>query len=189
MGTLSRFKQAITSDKLLQTTYYKVEFQNVPKYNGTMMLFGSDSGEKSFDLYCQAADLPGKKLTVLEVKKHAFTLRMPNVVEYDGTWKTTVLVNLQLDHYRELLKWQNWYSALNNDVGGERGFCDATATVSILDNNFQTKGVGKKLKIYGIFPSEVPALSMKQDSSDYLNADVTFTYSYCDDYSGSDPLG
>lgn len=190
MGTLSQFKQAITKDKLLQTTYYKVEFQNVPTFENSKELFGSSgSNAKSFDIYCQATDLPGKKLSVLEVKKHGFTLRMPNVIEYDGTWKTTVLVNLQLEHYRGLLYWQNHYSSLKNDMGGARGFSDATATVTILDNNFQEKAVGKKIKIYGIFPSEVPALSMKQDSSDYLNADCTFTYSYCDDYLATDPLG
>lgn len=182
--TLSKFKEKITQDKLLQTTYYKVSFTGVPV--GVADIDGN--GADAFDIYCQATDLPGKKLDVLEVKKRGFTLRMPGNVSYEGTWKVSVLVNLNLTHYKKLLKWQSFYSDVAKGMGGARGFSPANGVITLLDNNFNENSQAGKLVIYGIFPSEVPALSMKQDVSEYITSDVTFTYSYTSDYNGFDPM-
>lgn len=180
-NSVARFKQKITSDKLLQSTYYKVTFNDVKGGDG------DDLGLGEFDLFCQGTDLPGKKLGTLEVKRHGFTLRMPGNMEYDGSWKTTVLMDLSLKGYKNLLKWVAYYSTFENDVGGERGFPSTTATITLLNNLYQESNAGK-MTIYGIFPTEVPALAMKQDASEYLNVDVTFAYSYTDDFGGNDPV-
>lgn len=180
-GTVAQFKQKITDKKLLQSTYYRVVFDSVK---------GSEDnnfGLETFDLYCQGTDIPGKKLTTLEVKRHGFTLRMPGNMEYDGSWKTTVLMDLSLVGYKNLLKWVAYYSSFANDVGGERGFPTTTATITLLDNDYKDSKAGK-ITVYGIFPTEVPALAMKQDASEYLNVDVTFAYSYTNDFVDGDPL-
>jgi len=182
-NSVAQFKQKITSEKLLQSTYYKVTFNDVKgaKDNNFEL--------EEFDLFCQGTDLPGKKLGTLEVKRHGFTLRMPGNMEYDGSWKTTVLMDLSLKGYKNLLKWVAYYSSFSNDVGGERGFPSTTATITLLNNNYEeTPGAAGKITIYGIFPTEVPALAMKQDASEYLNVDVTFAYSYTDDFSEKDPV-
>lgn len=181
-NSVARFKNKITSEKLLQSTYYKVTFDQV--VGGVDKNFGLEE----FDLFCQGTDLPGKKLGTLEVKRHGFTLRMPGNMEYDGSWKTTVLMDLSLKGYKNLLKWVAYYSAFENDVGGERGFPSTTATITLLNNLYQEKSSAGKMTIYGIFPTEVPALAMKQDASEYLNVDVTFAYSYTDDFGEKDPV-
>lgn len=186
MGTLSVFKTALSAKKALQEDFYRVSFVSVPTGVG----FGPDTDPKdSFDIWCQGTDLPGRKLSVLEIKKHNFSLRMPDRMEYDGSWKTTVLLDMSLSGYQKLMKWQENYSNFGNDVGGNRGFPVGTAEVQVLDNLFQPNG--PKMRIYGIFPSEVPAISFKQDSSNVLTVDVTFTYSYCTDSNmdAGDPLG
>lgn len=183
--TLSKFKEKITKDKLLQTTYYKVSFTGVPPSVTDI----DGNGADAFDIYCQATDLPGRKLDVLEVKKRGFTLRMPGNVSYDGTWKVTVLANLNLTHYKKLLKWQTHYSDIAKGMGGERGFSPANGVITLLDHNFNENSAAGKLIIYGIFPSDVPAISMKQDNNEYVTSDVTFTYSYTSEYGvAHDPM-
>lgn len=183
--TLSKFKEKITQDKLLQTTYYKVSFTGVPPSVTDI----DGNGADAFDIYCQATDLPGRKLDVLEVKKRGFTLRMPGNVSYDGTWKVTVLANLNLTHYKKLLKWQTHYSDIAKGMGGERGFSPANGVITLLDHNFNENSAAGKLIIYGIFPSDVPAISMKQDINEYVTSDVTFTYSYTSEYGvAHDPM-
>lgn len=184
--TLSIFKTALSKKKALQEDFYKVSFISVP----AGVDFGPDPNqEDSFDIWCQGTDLPGRKLSFLEIKKHNFTLRMPNRIEYDGTWKTTVLLDMSLSGYKKLLKWQENYSNLKQDVGGKRGFPVGIAKIQILNNLFDA--TGPEMSIYGIFPSDVPVIPFKQDSSNAVTVDVTFTYSYCTDstMNGSDPLG
>lgn len=185
MGTLATFKQQITTKKLLQEDYFKVHFGNLPTgIDENLNLAGG------FDIWCQGTDLPGRSLSVLEVKKHNFTLRMPDRITYDGTWTVSVILDLSLTGYKALLKWQRYYSDFKTDMGGERGLPGATGTITLLDNNFNSNEEAKNpaappagtFKIYGIFPSQVPSISMKQDSSNYLTPQVTFTYSWCDDF-------
>lgn len=179
-GTLAKFKQEITGKKLLQEDYFKIHFEGVPEEDNNLGF----KEAPEFDIWCQGTDLPGRSLSVLEVKKHNFTLRMPDRITYDGTWTVSVILDLSLTGYKALLKWQRFYSSLKKDMGGARGFPEATGTVTFLNNNFEVE-TGKSagdFKIYGIFPSQVPSISMKQDSSNYLTPQVTFTYSWCDDF-------
>lgn len=179
--TLAKFKQEITTNKLLQEDYFKVHFENLPIDNDLDL-------PSEFDIWCQGADLPGRSLSVLEVKKHNFTLRMPDRITYDGTWNVSVILDLSLTGYKALLAWQRYYSNFETDMGGERGLPSATATITLLDNNFKTSENAGQFKIYGIFPSQVPNISMKQDSSNYLTPQVTFTYSWCDDFNNTTNL-
>ncbi len=178
MGTVATFRDQISSQKLLQSTYYKVSFTKVP--SGVDPNLGLGTG--MFDIFCQGTDIPGKKLTTLEVKRHGFTLRMPGNMEYDGSWKTTVIMDLSLKGYKKLLEWVNVYSNWDTEIGGDRGFPSGEAKIEILDNNYKPLTTAGAIQIYGIFPTEVPALAMKQDASEYLNVDVTFAYSYTNDF-------
>lgn len=176
MGTVAIFRDKISEKKLLQSTYYKVSFTQLPGGVGK----DDDFFDTDFDIFCQGTDIPGKKLTTLEVKRHGFTLRMPGNMEYDGSWKTTVLMDLSLQGYQKLLEWVNVYSNWDKEIGGDRGFPSGTAEIKILDNTYNE--TSQAITVYGIFPTEVPALSMKQDASEYLNVDVTFAYSYTNDF-------
>lgn len=181
MGTVAKFKTALTSRKGLQEDFYKVSFENCP--------INALTGTDEFDLWCQAATIPGRQLSVLEIKKHNFTIRMPDRMTYDGKWSVTVLLDLNLTTYKWLLKWQEYYSNFKNDIGGERGFPTGTAIVTTLDNKFEENTQVKPFKIFGIFPSNVPNVEFKQDSSGYLNPQVEFTYSYCSNGDSiNDPL-
>lgn len=184
--TLSVFKSALTAKKVLQTDFYKVSFTTVPSGVG----LGKDekSEDESFDIWCQGTDLPGRTMTVLEIKKHGFKFNMPNRIEYDGKWKTSVLLDMSLDGYKKLLKWQEVYSNFGDDIGGERGFPTGVAQIQLLDNKFEPNGPA--ISIYGVFPTSVPAVSFKQDSSEAITVDVEFGYSYCSELgnAGVDPI-
>lgn len=185
--TLAQFKQKITSDKLLQTTYYRVSFSQLPP-NVTDL--DKPNGGDSFDIYCQSAGLPGKTLENIELKKRGFTLNMPNIVKFSGDWSVKVLTNLNLKHYKLLMQWQNYYSDLRAGTGGNRGFPSAQAVVTLLDNNFNENTKAGKMVIFGIYPTEVPELQMDQEKSEYLTADVKFKYSYTSELvvGNGDPL-
>ena len=186
-NVLAKFKNKITADKLLQTTFFRLNFVGtIPVGTGFDKL-----NIEEFDLYCQGTDLPGKTLTNLEIKKRGFTLRLPNVIEYSGEWKTSVLLNMSLSGYKALLGWQNAYSDLRSGLGGMRGATGVNAEVIMLNERFEEAGgAAGKLIIYDIFPKEVPAISMKHDTSESITVDVTFNYSYTNDFSadGADPL-
>lgn len=188
-GLLSQFRQKITSEKLLQKQYYKLEFA-FEKQEGGNDIESSQVKELAgnFDLYAQSASIPGKNLTTLEVKKHAFTLRMPDQVTFDGSWSVNVLLNLSLSVYKRLLDWQAQYSSLECDMGGNRGFPSANAKVYLLNNLFTTDNSAGLMTIYGIFPTKVPQIDLSQEESAYLTPTVEFAYSYHDDFVGSDVL-
>ncbi len=183
-GTLSVFKSALSKKKALQTDFYKVTFTTIPQD-----VKFDNSGEESFDIWCQGTDLPGRTLTTLEIKKHGFKLNMPNRIEYDGKWKTTILLDLSLDGYKKLMKWQEIYSSLGKDMGGARGFPSGVAKIQVLDNLFEETNIA--MSVYGIFPTSIPAIQFKQESSETITVDVEFGYSYCSDHTmgSSDPLG
>lgn len=192
--TLGIFKTKVTSDKLAQQHYYQVKFQNLPK-NGK----GSNADGKkisdtydgdTFDIWCQAAKMPGQTLTELELKKHNFLFRMPDHVEFDGTWSVDILIDLSWNNYKRLLAWQNIYYDIAADGGGERGFPNAYAEVIPLDNNFKPMSGVPGMKIYGIYPKTVPSIDLSQEDSQYIKPTVEFGYSYTDYMAGgNDPIG
>lgn len=195
MATLAKFKSLVTDEKLLQQTYYKVTFNGIPNLGNDVAAANGGKGGKSllesenWDLYVQATKMPGKTLTELELKRHAITFRMPNVVEWDGTWNCTVLLDLSMNMYKTLLAWQSVYSNLRvHDGGGARGFPPVTATIQILDNTYNPKS-GVKMTLYGVYPKNVPALEFNQETNEYVKPDIEFGYSYADDMIDSNPVG
>lgn len=184
MATLSSFKTLVTDKPLLQQTYYRVSFEGL---NNIHVGVGDPVDGGKWDLYVQSSKMPGKNLTELELKRHAITFRMPNVVEWDGAWNCTVLLDLSMDMYSTLLRWQREYSdVFQFDAGGERGFPKVNAYIEILDNKYN--GTGKGMRLYGIYPRNIPALEFNQETSEYIKPDVEFGYSYADDMVGSNPI-
>lgn len=206
MATLSSFKTKVSSEKLAQQHYYKVSFSNLTPaqassgqgYNDTIDSAGYDKftgvdikdfeTKDNFDIWVQAAKLPGATITELELKKHNFTFRMPDHIEFDGSWTCDILMDLSWKNYQRLLKWQTAYYDLAKSGGGLRGFPTATATVQMLNNNFSSDSM-PKMQIFGIYPKVVPAIDLSQEASEYVKPSVEFGFSYTDLMSGIDPLG
>lgn len=208
MATLSAFKTKVSSEKIAQQHYYRVSFSNLGTrqvtgntgYNDTIDNAGykqfkdlkiSDWESKSeaddnFDIWVQATKLPGATITELELKKHNFTFRMPDHLEFDGSWTCDILMDLSWKNYQRLLKWQTAYYDLAKSGGGLRGFPTATAIVHMLNNKFADMGV--KMQIFGIYPKVVPAIDLSQEASEYIKPSVEFGFSYTDLMTGQDPL-
>ena len=187
-GLLSQFRQAISKDKLLQKQYFSIQFLADSNAGGDKVDGSAKDLFKSFNIYAQSASVPGKNLTTLEVKKHAFSLKMPDQVTFDGTWSVNVLLNLSLSYYKRLLEWQAQYSSLECDMGGIRGFPGVKAGVQILNNLFKADKTAGKITMYGIFPTKVPQIDLSQEESAYLTPTVEFAYSYHDDFTDKDPI-
>lgn len=206
MATLSAFKTKVSSEKIAQQHYYKVSFSNLSidqtasgkGYNGTINNASYDKfndvditafeKEENFDIWVQAAKLPGATITELELKKHNFTFRMPDHIEFDGSWTCDILMDLSWKNYQRLLKWQTAYYDLAKSGGGLRGFPTATANVQMLNNNFKSDDM-PKMQIFGIYPKVVPAIDLSQEASEYIKPSVEFGFSYTDLMTGIDPLG
>lgn len=204
MATLSAFKTKVSSEKIAQQHYYKVSFTNLndPQalsgngYNDKIDGAGYDKlkseitdfmNDDNFDIWVQATKLPGATITELELKKHNFTFRMPDHLEFDGSWTCDILMDLSWKNYQRLLKWQTAYYDLAKSGGGLRGFPTAVAMVQMLDNKFESKNM-PQMKIYGIYPKVVPAIDLSQEASEYIKPSVEFGFSYTDLMSGVDPL-
>lgn len=191
MSTLSTFKTKVTSDKLAQQHYYKVSLFKVPNGVGSK---NNDSNQFQqndvFDIWCQAAKMPGQTLTELELKKHNFLFRMPDHVEFDGTWSVDILIDLSWKNYQRLLAWQNTYYNISADGGGERGFPETYAEVKPLNNKFKVMSDVPGMQIYGIYPKTVPTIDLSQEDSQYIKPTVEFGYSYTNYMSDIvDPIG
>lgn len=186
-NTLKEFRATLLENqktKLLQKHFYRVTFDNV----GSIIDTDDFAGDEEFDLYCQATSLPNKSMEALEVKKHGFTFRFPSgVINYDGSWSTTILLDVSMEGYKKLLNWFNHYSNLKNGGAGERGFPTATASVHILDNQLQDID-DAIMTIYGIFPTSVPSVELSQEDPEHATIDVEFAYSYTDDMAKDNPL-
>lgn len=210
--TLGTFKTAVSKLKLAQQHFYKVSIQglggkgsehpNSPGLGGsldersmnnsedfkpsklTTTTNGGDSYD--FDIWVQATKLPGATLTELELKKHNFTFRMPDHLEFDGSWTCDVLMDLSYSNYKKLLNWQSAYYNIQKDGAGLRGFPVATAKVSLLSNDFSNEIA--YMNIYGLYPKVVPAIDLSQEASEYIKPTIEFGYSYTDLMMGNDPL-
>ena len=204
MATLSAFKTKVSSEKIAQQHYYKVSFTNLNDsqassgngYNDKIDGAGYDKlkseitdfmNDDNFDIWVQATKLPGATITELELKKHNFTFRMPDHLEFDGSWTCDILMDLSWKNYQRLLKWQTAYYDLAKSGGGLRGFPTAVAIVQMLNNKFESKNM-PQMKIYGIYPKVVPAIDLSQEASEYIKPSVEFGFSYTDLMSGVDPL-
>lgn len=209
MATLSAFKTKVSSEKIAQQHYYRVSFSKLGEgqansgkgYNATIdgagyNQFNNDlkisdfqsnsTTDDNFDIWVQATKLPGATITELELKKHNFTFRMPDHLEFDGSWTCDILMDLSWKNYQRLLKWQTAYYDLAKSGGGLRGFPTAVATVYMLDNKFDDTNI--KMQIYGIYPKVVPAIDLSQEASEYIKPSVEFGFSYTDLMTGKDPL-
>lgn len=186
--TLQKFRATLlesSTTKLLQKHFYRVTFDNIKSDKVDTTDF---AGGKEFDLYCQATSLPNKSMEALEVKKHGFTFRFPSgVINYDGTWSTTILLDVSMEGYKQLLKWFNYYSNLRDGGAGERGFPTAEAKVHILNNQLEDID-DAIMTIYGIFPTSVPSVELSQEDPEHATIDVEFAYSYTNDMDGGNPL-
>lgn len=179
---LGQFVEKISTDKLLQQTYFKVEFNFSGAPAWLSKLTSSVNDSNSFDIYVQGTTLPGKRISTLELKKHNITIRMPGNVEYDGTWTCELLIDNKLINYRALLAWQNYYSSVARSGGGERGFPVATAKIYILDSYYNTVDKGKLVQtLYGVYPTNVPELTFSQEGNEYIKPSIEFAYSWSDD--------
>lgn len=204
--TLGKFKDKVSSEKIAQQHYYRVSFTNLGDsqskggntqgYNATLDEAGYKKisqninvlqSDDQFDIWVQATKLPGATITELELKKHNFTFRMPDHLEFDGSWTCDILMDLSWQNYKRLLKWQTAYYDLAKNGGGLRGFPKATAVVQMLDNSFADIA-NAKMQIFGIYPKVVPAIDLSQEASEYIKPSVEFGFSYTDLMTGSDPL-
>lgn len=209
MATLSAFKTKVSSEKIAQQHYYRVSFSKLGEsqaasgkgYNDTIDSAGynqfndisikdfesTKETDDNFDIWVQATKLPGATITELELKKHNFTFRMPDHLEFDGSWTCDILMDLSWKNYQRLLKWQTSYYDLAKSGGGLRGFPTAIATVQMLNNKFESENM-PQMKIYGIYPKVVPAIDLSQEASEYIKPSVEFGFSYTDLMTGKDPL-
>ena len=207
--TLGTFKTAVSALKLAQQHFYKVSIKGLDTAHPATAGLGGKLDERSmsntndskpsslttttnggtsynFDIWVQATKLPGATLTELELKKHNFTFRMPDHLEFDGSWSCDVLMDLSYNNYKKLLNWQSAYYNLKKDGGGLRGFPTAIATVSLLSNDFVTELT--HMNIYGLYPKVVPAIDLSQEASEYVKPTIEFGYSYTDFMTGNDPV-
>lgn len=183
MGTLSKFREKLTNVRVKQNYMYKVSFTNLP-----IGVAGDELSETdNFDLWVQGSKLPGVKPTTVEVKKLNFKFTLPSTIEFNNTWNTDVLMDMNMDIYRALHRWVRIYSDLRLDAGGVRGVPSTKAYVQLLDNNNQP--VPNQLYVLeGVFPSDVPDIDLNHDNGDLMKLNVTFTFQYLYLHSEGDPL-
>ncbi len=186
MASLKNFTEEIAANRVRQQHQFMISIFNVSQnftMTGDINKLGSN-----FDLYVQSTSLPERTLTDYELKKHGFTFRMPDILEFPGEWNTSMLLDQNMDIMRNLTRWQEGFSSLSNNMGGERFYGIAEAKVYALDHNMKKMSTDQTIVIKGLFPKTIPTVELTHEGTEVIKPDITWTYQYWYFESEGDPL-
>lgn len=135
--------------------------------------FKVDAAEfPNVEYFCTAVTLPGIALTEASVPYRGVNIAMTgDRLNFDDL-AIRFNVTEDMDNYIEMF---NWMHKIINDPKAESLKYDATLSILTSHNN-----VSKEIKFAGCFPTSLSALefSTQQTDVEYLQADVTFKYTY-----------
>ena len=115
--------------------------------------------ENNLTFFAQSTSLPQSELTTTEVTYFAQTFKFPGIVNYTNEWNVTILLDQQLSIYRQLKAWQEMMASIVRNSGGNKTIPDVRGDLQLLNNYGQQ--IDRRYTIEGIFPTDLPAISMK----------------------------
>ncbi|MGA1250278.1 MAG: hypothetical protein ACO3YM_07345 [Candidatus Kapaibacteriota bacterium] len=149
-------------------------------------LRGSSFGTRELSFQCEGAEFPGRNISMIEYRHHAFTQRVPHVLSYTD-------VNLVFMCNNQFLEKKFFDSWMNSMIPSASGMVQYFRTATG-ENNFSSEIVirqysGQKegaaqldsLPIYGIklidaIPTSVAPLSLSWADESYHRLQVSFTF-------------
>ena len=150
-------------------------------------LKGSSFGTRELSFQCEGAEFPGRNISMIEYRHHAFTQRVPHVLNYTD-------VNLVFMCNNQFLEKKFFDSWMNSMIPSASGIVQYFRSASG-ENNFSSEivirqydGRGKEgaaqldsLPIYGVklidaIPTSVAPLSLSWTDESYHRLQVSFTF-------------
>lgn len=149
-------------------------------------LKGSSFGTRELSFQCEGAEFPGRNISMIEYRHHAFTQRVPHVLSYSD-------VNLIFMCNNQFLEKKFFDSWMNSMIPSASGMVQYFRTTTG-ENNFSSEIVIRQysgvsggdnnqsdLPIYGIklidaIPTSVAPLSLSWTDESYHRLQVSFTF-------------
>jgi len=132
------------------------------------------------EVFMSSAAKPGRTLTPAETTYHAFKLKLPGTVNYEGSWSTTIKCTNDMKIYNAINKLINEYAP-----GGEESKKGNAGkhTLPTVDGSVQLLGADlvtpvSTYKFYGIFPTSIGEITLDQTNTDIVTFTVEWAYQY-----------
>ena len=143
------------------------------------MLFGSIPGSsdtRPLSINCQTAVIPGITVEPIEVALHGHTVRFRGKQTFSGTFSIGFVENSAYEIQRRLRAWKE--SVVGTNTATSQGYKNQYAVTCELQVFDTTGVVADQLKIFGVFPSEVPEVQLDGQSSQVMLIQPTFSFDY-----------
>ena len=142
---------------------------------------------KSFTYHVKSSTIPKIEIDEAKVNFLSQDFVIPKQIKYDGSWKTSVLLDTNIRHYHSLYDWQEQFASLKNSGGGLKVVPNVNAMVSLTDTSFQQ--ILHEFVLVGVFPQDIPDLAMQyENNATLVDFSCTFTYQYMYDAEYGDPF-
>lgn len=151
------------------------------------VLKSDPSKAKSFTYYVKSTSIPKIEIDEAKVNFLSQDFVVPKNIKYDGSWKTNVLLDQNIQHYHSLYDWQEQFASLKNSGGGLKVIPDVNAIVSLTDSSFKT--ILHEFVLVGVYPTDIPDLSMQyENNANLVDFSCTFVYQYMYDDEYGNPF-
>lgn len=142
---------------------------------------------KNIKYYVKSSSIPAVELTDQEVSFLSQKFVVPKTIKFGDTWDVKVICTQDMRQYKSLLAWQDYYSDIRNNGGGNKVVPNVDAHVCLLDGSHQN--VVKEIILKGVFPTNIPKIQMQYGNQTQIaDFSCTFTYQYLYDKVDGDPL-
>lgn len=151
---------------VMDSQHFRLLFGNIP---------GSEDS-RPLTILCQTAVIPGVTVEPVEVSLHGHTVRFRGKQTFSGTFSVGFVEVSSYEIMSRLRKWKEFTVGTNSATSqGFKNRYSVTAELEVMDI---TGVVADRLKIFGVWPSEVPEVQLDGQSSQAMLVQPTFTFDY-----------
>ena len=161
------------------------ESQSLPDFltnEAFVLMFGSIPGEsdtKRLMLQCKTAPIPAETVESLEGQIAGYKKHQSGIRTWSGTLSVSFLETKDMAVLKRLRTWQQFCRGTQTGISvGYSEDYTRTGEVTVFDS---TGKVATTCKIYKMFPTEIPEVSLDSSgSAAAVEVSVTFSFDYCD---------
>lgn len=143
------------------------------------LLFGNIPGSgdsRPMTILCQTAAIPGVTIEPVEIGLHGHTLRFRGKQTFSGTFSVGFVEVSSYEIMSRLRKWKEFCVGTNSATS--EGFKPAYSVTAELEVMDVTGAVADRVKIFGVWPTEVPEVQLDGQSSQAMLVQPTFAFDY-----------
>lgn len=133
--------------------------------------------------FCTSTNVPGRGIETADLTYFGMKFSIPRIIKLENSIRLSFWVDRDSMLRNALIDWSTVHVNLdrktgiqNSNLGGIKTIPASSIELHLL--NEQLNAVIEIYKLYGVFPTEIGNLELKQEGADILTFETTFVYQY-----------